>query len=115
MSTRKVYEQQREAFNDAKQKLKLAFNGISELNEEERNPKDHKDKLDVFTVALAHYTTQAATFRRYVYDSKKLAKLERSDQKLENVRRRIYSWFHFKKYYPVSQCLVFNRDRGMKI
>ena len=61
--TRKVYEQQKESFNDAKQKLKLAFTSITELDREERNPKDHKDKLDVFSVAFAHYTTQAATYR----------------------------------------------------
>jgi hypothetical protein len=42
--TRGVYEQQNESFDDAKQKLKLAFNSITELNKEERNPKDHKDK-----------------------------------------------------------------------
>jgi hypothetical protein len=80
--------------------LKLALTSIKELDREERNPKDHKDKLDVFSVSFAHYTTQAATYRRYIYDSKKLAKLEKSDKKLENVRRKIDSWFHFNKEYP---------------
>ena len=98
--TRGVCEKQKESFNDAKQKLKLAFNSINEINKEERNPKDHKDKIDIFTVAFAHYTTQAATYKRYIYDSRKLAKLEKSDRGLENVRRRIDSWFHFNKEYP---------------
>ena len=98
--TRKVYEQQKESFADAKQKLKLAFNSIIQINKEERNPQNHQDKRADFSVAFAHYTTQAATYRRYVYDTRKLAKLEKSDQKLENVRKRIDSWFLFNKEYP---------------
>jgi hypothetical protein len=87
--TRKVLEQQKESFNDAKQKLKIAFENITEINKEERNPQNHHDKRTDLSTAFAHYTTQAPTYRKYIYDQRKLAKLEKLDQKLENARKRI--------------------------
>ena len=95
--TRKVHEQQKESFNDAKQKLKIAFENIIKINKEERNPQNYQEKRIDFSTACAHYTNQAAAYRKYVYDTGKIAKLEKSDRKLENIRQRIDSWFLFKK------------------
>ena len=98
--TRKVHDLQKESFNDAKQKLKIAFENIIKINKEERNPQNHQEKRTDFSTACAHYTNQAAAYRKYVYDTRKIAKLEKSDRKLENIRQRIDSWFLFKKEYP---------------
>jgi hypothetical protein len=94
--TRKVHEQQKESFNDAKQKLKIALQNITEIKKEKRNPQYHLDKRTDFSTAFVHYTTQATTYRKYIYDQRKLAKLE----KLENTRKKIDSWFLFHNEYP---------------
>jgi hypothetical protein len=90
----------RQAYSEAKEKLKNAFVEILDIDKEERIPQYHEDNRLEFSVALSHYTSQAASYKRYVDDQKNLARLEKSDQKLENARKRIDSWFLYQKEYP---------------
>ena len=98
--TRKKFDIQKESYLDAKCKLKAAFDKIIAIEEGERNPQHHKEKAAELSVAFAHYNSQAAVFRKYIYDEKKLKSFEKSDQRLAYARNRIESWFFYNKKYP---------------
>ena len=76
--TRKQYERQYESFVEAQQKLKKLVSNIHTIKEKNEPSSKHKDKVDAFSVAFAHYNNQVSVFRRYVYDSKKILELDRS-------------------------------------
>jgi hypothetical protein len=79
----------RQAYSEAKQKLKNAFVEILDIDKEERIPQDHEDKRLAFSVALSHYTSQAASYKRYIYDQKNLARQVRSKVRKHKKKNRL--------------------------
>ena len=98
--TRKRYDTQYESFVDAQQKLRRIIGEIHAIEEKNKPSTNYKNKIDAFSVAFAHYTNRASTFRKYVYDPKKISKLDKSGERLEEAKKRIDSWYLYGKGYP---------------